>query len=93
MVALNQREIAVAGEAETDGADAGVEIKDFRGGEVGLHGAEGEFVDGEVDLEETVRGVGVGVAENLVAEGREMGARLVVFKEAAFNLKNLANLK
>lgn len=75
--------MAVVSDGEANGADAGVEVEDIRGGGVGLDFLEGEFVNGEVDLEEAVGRVGIGVAKNGVGEGWEDGVRLMILEEAA----------
>ena len=82
-VGFDEGEVSVGGDGETDGADAGVEVEDFVGVDVGFNFLEGEFVNGEVDLEEAVGGVRVGFFEDFVFEVREDGVGLVVFEETA----------
>ena len=54
-VGFDEGELVVAGDRKTDGADAGIEIEDAISGDIGLDGAEGKLIDGEVNLEKTVR--------------------------------------
>ena len=58
-VALDKGEDFIACDRETDSADAGIKIKDFFGLDVFFDFLEGELVDREVDLEETVGRIGV----------------------------------
>lgn len=46
---------------------------------------EGELVDGEVDLEKAVRGVGIFLAEDFIGEVIESWVGPVVFVETAFD--------
>ncbi len=82
-VDFDEGEVVVAGDGEADGADASVEVEDVFGSDVFCDFLEGDGVDWEVDLEEAVGGVGVGVAEDLVGEVFEGGVGLFVFEEAA----------
>ena len=58
-------------DGETNGADAGVEVEDCVGGDVTFDFSESHFVDGEIDLEKAIRGVGVGVVQDFIGKGRE----------------------
>ena len=71
------------GDRETDGADARVEVEDCVGGDVTFDFCEGHFVDREVDLKESVGGIGILVTHNGIGEKREDWVRFVVLKEAA----------
>ena len=44
-----------------------------------------EFVDGEVNLEKAVRGIGIFLAEDFIGEVVESRVGLVVFVETAFD--------
>ena len=77
------------GDGEADGADAGIEVENFVGGDVLLDFLEGKLVDGEVDLEEAIGRIRILVAEDGVGKGRELGMRLAVDVEAARDLAGL----
>ena len=79
----------VSGDGEPDGADTGVEVEDLASGDVRLDSLECHFVDGEINLEEAVGGVGVCVAEDSIGELREDRVGLVVLIEATFYLAGL----
>lgn len=77
--------MVVAGDGEADSANASVEVEDVVGGDMLFNFGKGHLVDREVDLEETVGGVGVFVAEDIIGKVREYRVGLVVFVKAAGN--------
>lgn len=89
-VGLHEGEMFVVGNGKTDGADAGIEVEDVIGFDVAADFLEGEFVDWEVDLEEAVGRIAIGVVEDGVFERGEIGVRLVIFVESARNFAVLA---
>ena len=79
----------VGGDGEADGADTSVEVKNVVGGNVTFYLGKGHFVDGEVDLEEAVRGVRVSAAQDGVCKMGKGGVWLMVFIEATLNFTRL----
>ena len=89
IVRLYHGEVVGGGDGEADGADAGIEVENFVGGDVLLDFLEGKLVDGEVDLEEAIGRIRILVAEDSIGKGRELGMRLAVDVEAARDLAGL----
>lgn len=92
-IGFDKGKFMVAGDGKTDGADTRIEVENTIGGDMFLDGAESEFVDGEIDLEEAIRGVGISMTENLVGERREIGVRMAVFVEPPRDFTRLIGAK
>ena len=92
-IRFNKSKFVIAGNGKADGADTRIEVENTIGGDMFLDGAESEFVDGKIDLEEAIGGVGISVAENLVGERREIGVRMAVFVETTRNFTRLVGAK
>lgn len=83
MVALDESEVVVAGDGETDSADARIEVEDGVGLDMIFNLLQCEFVDGEIDLEKAVWGVGVSFSEESVGQVVKNGVGAVFLEEAA----------
>ena len=92
-IGFDKGKFMVAGDGKADGADTRIEVENTISSDMFLDDAEGEFVDGKIDLEETIRGIGIGMAENLVGERREIGVRMAVFVETTRNFTRLVGAK
>lgn len=88
-VGFDEGEIFVASDRKTDGADTGIEVENMVSGDMLFDGAEGEFVDWKVNLEEAVGRIRVSMAEELVGERGKNRVRVAVFIKTARNFAGL----
>ncbi len=67
-VDFNESEVFVGSNGQADSADATKEVEDVIGVDMWGYGLEGQFINGEVDLEEATDGIEELVAEDCVCE-------------------------
>ena len=63
---------------EANGTDAGIEIQNLIGNDVAFYFFKSQFVNWEIDLEETIGGVGITAAENGISEWLKSRVRLMI---------------